>query len=211
MNSTLGARIKELRNQKKLSQKEFGKLFALAESTIGMYERDERKPDYETLESFAEYFGVTTGYLLGTEIKDFTSIVRNMGIRQGQLENEEKHNYLTEKEKEEYKTIQEFFNENHRGSILDIIKKCVDLEKVNKDYEPEKLKNTVTVAGKEFDLTKEDYVAFLELKKHPIMFNDLKSDPEAKVKELIKLYKMKKMFLENDKEEYGDGFGDFED
>ena len=58
MNRALGARIRELRHQKKLSQKEFGKLFALAESTIGMYERDERKPDYETLEKIADHFGV---------------------------------------------------------------------------------------------------------------------------------------------------------
>lgn len=43
------------------------------------------------------------------------------------------------------------------------------------------------------------------------MFHDLATDPETKVKELIKLYKMKKMFLEDDKEEYGDGFGELED
>lgn len=65
MTSTLGNKIKSLRNKKKLSQKEFGKVFSLAESTIGMYERDERKPDYDTLKNFADYFEVTTDYLLG--------------------------------------------------------------------------------------------------------------------------------------------------
>lgn len=69
MNTTLGEKIKYLRRQKKLSQKEFGKLFSLAESTIGMYERDERKPDYETLKSFADFFNVSTDYLLGRSIK----------------------------------------------------------------------------------------------------------------------------------------------
>lgn len=61
----LGSRLKKLRLQKKLSQKEFAKLFNLAESTIGMYERGERKPDYETLLLIADYFKVSTDYLLG--------------------------------------------------------------------------------------------------------------------------------------------------
>ena len=64
MNS-LGLKIKKLRQQAKLSQKEFGKLFNVAESTIGMYERGERKPDYDTLLAISSYFGVTTDYLLG--------------------------------------------------------------------------------------------------------------------------------------------------
>ncbi|MFS0647235.1 hypothetical protein [Siminovitchia sp. 179-K 8D1 HS] len=43
------------------------------------------------------------------------------------------------------------------------------------------------------------------------MFHELASDPEKKVKEPIKPYKMKKMFLEEDDEEYGEGFGELED
>lgn len=38
---------------------------------------------------------------------------------------------------------------------------------------------------------------------------NLSTYPKTKMKELIKLYKMKKLFLEDDKEEYGDGFGGF--
>lgn len=67
------------------------------------------------------------------------------------------------------------------------------------------------VAGKEITLSEEELKLFNELKKHPVLFHDLASDPEQKVKELIKLYKMKKMFLEEDEEEYGDGFGELED
>lgn len=84
MTSTLGEKIKNLRTRKKLSQKEFGKIFSLAESTIGMYERDERKPDYETLKRLAEFFGVTTDYLLGhsamptmSEQEEFESFANN--------------------------------------------------------------------------------------------------------------------------------------
>lgn len=69
MKNTLGGRIRELRDDKDMSQKEFGKLFNLAESTIGMYERDSRKPSYETLQKMADYFSVTREYLLSGEDK----------------------------------------------------------------------------------------------------------------------------------------------
>lgn len=68
------------------------------------------------------------------------------------------------------------------------------------------------VAGQEINLTVEEIQLFNELKKYPVLFHDLASDPENKVKELIKLYKMKKIFLDDDEnEEYGDGFGELED
>lgn len=65
MTELFGKKLKALRTKRKISQKEFGKLFGLAESTIGMYERDERRPDFELLNKFADYFEVSTDYLLG--------------------------------------------------------------------------------------------------------------------------------------------------
>ncbi|TQR21830.1 helix-turn-helix domain-containing protein [Psychrobacillus vulpis] len=71
----------------------------------------------------------------------------------------------------------------------------------------EESKNDINVAGKEIKLSSEEIEVFKELRKHPNLFHDLASNPEKKVKELIKLYTMKKMFLEDDDEEPGDGFG----
>lgn len=65
MTELFGIKLRSLRKAKKLSQKEFGKIFGLAESTIGMYEREERKPDFELLNKFASFFEVSTDYLLG--------------------------------------------------------------------------------------------------------------------------------------------------
>lgn len=65
MTELFGKKLKALRTSRKISQKEFGKIFGLAESTIGMYERDERRPDFELLNKFADYFEVSTDYLLG--------------------------------------------------------------------------------------------------------------------------------------------------
>jgi len=69
---SLGKRIKQLREEKGLSQREMAKLLNIGSSTIGMYETDKRNPDYDTLKVFAEFFNVTTDYLLGLST-DFQS------------------------------------------------------------------------------------------------------------------------------------------
>ena len=61
-------RLKELRLQKGYSQVELGKNLGLSNSTISMYERGERQPDFETLDLIADYFNVDVSYLLGKEI-----------------------------------------------------------------------------------------------------------------------------------------------
>ena len=60
-----GKRIKELRVEKKLTQSEFAEILSKSPSAIGMYEREKREPDTETLQQIADYFEVTTDYLLG--------------------------------------------------------------------------------------------------------------------------------------------------
>ncbi|AEB62128.1 helix-turn-helix domain-containing protein [Bacillus amyloliquefaciens] len=62
-----GDQLRQLRKQRKLSQKSLGQKFGLAESTISMYERNEREPDYATLVKFADFFDVSTDFLLRGE------------------------------------------------------------------------------------------------------------------------------------------------
>lgn len=64
---------------------------------------------------------------------------------------------------------------------------------------------TITVTRQEITLSTKELKVFEELKKHPDLFHDLVTDPEAKIKELIKLSKMKEMFLEEEIAKYGDG------
>ncbi len=155
---TFGSRLKHLRKSKKLTQKNLADIFKLAESTISMYERDEREPSFELTNKLADYFGVTTDYLHGR-----TDYLHG------------RTDYL-----------------HSRADIGESAKK-------------------VEVVGKEIILTPEEHRLFEELKKHPIMFHDLSTDPEKKVKELIKLYKMKKILDEEDEdEEHGDGFGELD-
>lgn len=60
------------------------------------------------------------------------------------------------------------------------------------------------VADHEIELTEEEFNFIKELKKHPLLFHELASDPAKKVKELIKLFRVKQFILEEDIEEYGD-------
>ncbi|MED4922942.1 helix-turn-helix transcriptional regulator [Anoxybacillus geothermalis] len=62
---TFGKRLRFLRKKMNMTQKDLADKFRLGESTIGMYERDEREPSFEFVRQLADFFNVTTDYLLG--------------------------------------------------------------------------------------------------------------------------------------------------
>jgi len=62
---TLGNRLRALREKRKLTQKELAEKLNIPNQNISNYERDFRQPDYETLQMLADFFDVTTDYLLG--------------------------------------------------------------------------------------------------------------------------------------------------
>ena len=70
---TLGENIRELRKKKGLTIEALADELNSSYSTIGMYELDKRKPDYDMLCKFAEYFNVTVDYLLGIKKKSIPS------------------------------------------------------------------------------------------------------------------------------------------
>ena len=61
------ARIKELRLDKQLSQADLAKAMSVNQRTISNWEKAVRQPDFETLAMLAEFFQVSTDYLLGLE------------------------------------------------------------------------------------------------------------------------------------------------
>ncbi|MGE5590997.1 MAG: helix-turn-helix domain-containing protein [Bacillota bacterium] len=63
--STLGEKIKELRERLGLSQRELAARLNLGSGTIANYETGNRSPDYQTLQRLADLFSVSTDYLLG--------------------------------------------------------------------------------------------------------------------------------------------------
>lgn len=63
--STFSERLKILRLKKELSQQGLADELGVSKSSISMYERGQREPDFETLEAIADYFNVDMNYLIG--------------------------------------------------------------------------------------------------------------------------------------------------
>ncbi|KWU66070.1 XRE family transcriptional regulator [Bacillus mycoides] len=68
----IGENLRKLRKTNNLTMKELGQKLNLAESTISGYENGNRKPDYDTLNKFADFFEVSTDYLLGRSVPKHT-------------------------------------------------------------------------------------------------------------------------------------------
>lgn len=61
----LGQRLKDLRAQKQLYQKELADRLGVARSTVAAWEAGTKRPEGRTLEKLADFFGVTTDYIFG--------------------------------------------------------------------------------------------------------------------------------------------------
>lgn len=69
----LGERLKQLRKDKNLTQTELGNKINVTKVSISGYESGNRSPDTDTLQRLADYFEVSTDYLLGrTDIPALT-------------------------------------------------------------------------------------------------------------------------------------------
>lgn len=60
-------RLKELRKEKGLSQTQLAKATGLSHTAIVYWENEKRVPNAYAIVVLAEYFGVSTDYLLGLE------------------------------------------------------------------------------------------------------------------------------------------------
>ena len=63
-------RLVQLREEANLTQKQFAEAVKISNSTINRYETGIREPDYDTLILFADFFKVSTDYLLGRTDKN---------------------------------------------------------------------------------------------------------------------------------------------
>lgn len=61
----MGDRIAELRSNAHMSQFQLAKVLGIGTSTLGIYETNKRKPSPKVLKHIADYFNVSTDYLLG--------------------------------------------------------------------------------------------------------------------------------------------------
>lgn len=68
-NKIFPQRLQELRKQKKLSAHALSELCGLSKNRILLYEQGEQEPTISRLEAIADFFEVSTDYLLGRDSK----------------------------------------------------------------------------------------------------------------------------------------------
>lgn len=70
----LNEKIKELRNARNLNQVQLGKSLSVTKQTISNWENDNIQPSINMLVKIANYFKVSTDYLLGLDEKKYVNI-----------------------------------------------------------------------------------------------------------------------------------------
>ncbi|PFZ03795.1 transcriptional regulator [Bacillus pseudomycoides] len=61
----IGEIIKKLRRKKNITQEQLGNAIGVSKMAISYFEKGKKAPGRETLEKIADYFNITTDYLLG--------------------------------------------------------------------------------------------------------------------------------------------------
>lgn len=87
-------RLRDLRENRNLQQKELADILNVGNSTVSMWEREERVPDSETLVKIANYFDVSVDYLLGNDQHKNSDIeeiemLRQLLVKKGFMKNGE--------------------------------------------------------------------------------------------------------------------------
>lgn len=107
MLTLLGERLKKLRNERKITQEELGKKVNVTKVSISGYENGNRNPDTETLQKLADFFEVSTDYLLGRTDNPQGSInIHYDGGNGLELEDEDEEIFLKE-QLEQYRKMKE--------------------------------------------------------------------------------------------------------
>ncbi len=63
--ATFGNRLRLLREEKGMKQKEIGGLLGVKESSVGKYENEQRTPPPKSINKLADFFQVSSDFLLG--------------------------------------------------------------------------------------------------------------------------------------------------
>lgn len=73
--------LKYLRNRSNLTQEELASKLKISKSSISMYERGQREPDFELLELIADFFNVDMNFLLGENdnLKNLDKLCMHLG------------------------------------------------------------------------------------------------------------------------------------
>ncbi len=80
---TFGEILTELRENKRMTQRQLAKIIHVTPGTISNYEKNVHYPDVEKLKDLADFFGVSADYLLGRCERDLSPDVFMEGVVEG--------------------------------------------------------------------------------------------------------------------------------
>jgi transcriptional regulator with XRE-family HTH domain len=111
-----GERLKRLREEKEVSQKDLGKAISIHERVVGYWESGNRFPRNEDmLNKIADYFGVSTDYLVGRTKQRNPKRVYNLDELKTMLP-------------PEYKDLFKILDDDYIEFIVDINKEQIPIE-----------------------------------------------------------------------------------
>ena len=78
-------KLKELRKEKSLTQKELAKVLGISATCYAGYEQGYREPDFKILKKICIIFDISSDYLLGLEDETGSKTYNNFGIHNGNV------------------------------------------------------------------------------------------------------------------------------
>ncbi len=118
--SVTGERMKELRREKGLKQKDVAEALGVSPKAFTHYETGRRKPNYELLAKVAGFYGVTADYLLGMSnmkrgrLATEEELIRFLPEETVRRINEERMRILVD---------DDVLSEETKGEIIDVLRK----------------------------------------------------------------------------------------
>ena len=111
-------RIKELREEKQISQKKLAEIIGTSQRNIGRWENEENEPSYLQLVKLADFFDVTVDYLIGRS-DDFSNNVAPIQSNVTEKESRLLKAFSTLSALEQDKLIAdaEFYSMRHRSKL----------------------------------------------------------------------------------------------
>ena len=106
-------RIKEIRQEKKLSLFDLAKKLNISQQAISLYEKGDREPKLETWQKLADFFNVPVDYLLGISKDRSTLTIDDLNP-----EEQEAYERITDMLSQEYPQTRPEFNWSKIGQLL---------------------------------------------------------------------------------------------
>jgi len=99
---TLGSRLRRIREEKKLEQKEAAIKLGISNVVLNRYEKDSREPDLATVKKLAEFYGVSTDWIIHGNKIPIPGEPRHSDLKELSLEEEYARKGLTREMQRHY-------------------------------------------------------------------------------------------------------------